>query len=159
MDDYDPAKAHEYYERTKQLKGRDKGSAEDSSGSGSNTQTALAPDRQAARAAAAARVKSLNGKLAKLQAALKAARAKSSTSSKSSDKPSAGEANAKQKAANKQYYAKHKNEIANDRKAEAKSTPEKASAKAEPRGIEELESAIRNTLGELKAAIAKLKSL
>lgn len=83
---------------------------------------------------------------------------------------SIGEANAKKKAQNKEYYNKNKNEIANDRKAEArksgssssggssKSSSSTSESKA-PKSVEEIEAAIRTTLTQLKAAIQKLKSL
>jgi hypothetical protein len=154
MREYDPVKAKEYYERTKQLKGRDKGSAEDPKSGSRPPKAPPASDRQAVRAAAAARVKSLNDKLTKLRAALTAARAKSR------DKPSAAESKSKDAAYNKKHYAENKNEIANDRKAKARSAPDKPeAAKPAARGVEEIEAAIRTTLVELKSAIAKLKAL
>lgn len=154
---YDAAARRERYLRERQLKGREKGS-EDETSSGPRPPAAQpAPNQQAARAAAAARVKGLNEKLTKLRAALAAAR------KKSSDKPTAAESKSKDKAYNEDYYAKNKTKIANDRKAEARSSGGSKKAAATPatesRSVSELETAIRSTLVELKAAITKLRSL
>lgn len=157
MAEYDPAKAHEYYERTKKLKGRESGKGDTPSGGRGNS-AAPTKDRTAARAAAAQRVKALNGKLTQLKAALQAARAKAPEDKK----PSSGESKIKEAAYNKQYHEKNKLEIANDRKAKARSEPAKAdsaSPTAAPKSVEEIETAIRSTLVQLKAAIAKLKTL
>lgn len=157
---YDAAARRERYLRERQLKGREPGKGDEPK-SGSAPPKAPPPpaDRSAARAAAAARVKSLNLKLTNLRAALQAARKKSSPS----DKPSAGEAKSKDKAYNEDYYNKNKTKIANDRKADARKSgggsKSETPAKPAARGVEELESAIRSTLVELKAAITKLRSL
>lgn len=157
----------DYYERTKQLKGRQPGKGDDSSG-GRSAGPSPPPNRQAARAAAAARVNALNAKLTQLRAALQAARAKSSKPDPNG-KMSEGEAASKKKQQNKEYYNKHKNEIKNDQKAEARKSGSSSgggsksstssTSESSTRSVEELESAIRSTLTELKAAIAKLKSL
>jgi hypothetical protein len=156
----------EYYERNKQLKGREKGSKYVS---GARDRPAAPPAKnQAARAAAAKRVKALNAKLTQLRAALAAAKAKAPKSDPNAGK-SKGETEAKKKADNKEYYEKNKNEIKNDRKAEARSQPSKSggssgsktstTSSSTPRSVEDIEAAIRSTLTELKAAIAKLKTL
>lgn len=162
----DAAYQKEYYERTKQLKGRQPGKGYVSGGRDRAPAQAPPPDNKAARAAAAQRVKALNAKLTQLKAALQAARAKAPKSSPN-DTPSKGESDAKKKAQNEEYYNKNKNEIANDRKAEARKSgsgggakgSESSESKPASRSVEEIETAIRNTLTELKAAIAKLKTL
>lgn len=160
--EYDPVARKERYERTKQLKGREPGRGEDESASRAPAPKAPTQDRQAARAAAAQRVKSLNAKLTKLREALRAAREKSAS------KPSAAEQKSKDKAYNEEYYTKNKTKIANDRKSEARATASKGgssgsssseTSKPASRGVEEIEAAIRSTLVELKAAVAKLKTL
>lgn len=156
-----------YYERNKQLKGREPGKGEPTSSGVSPVGQKPPPNNQAARAAAAQRVKALNAKLTQLRAALAAAKAKAPKKDPNEGK-SKGETEAAKKKANEEYYNKNKNEIKNDRKADArksegsnsggsKSSP--STSTAEPRSVEEIESAIRSTLGQLKAAIAKLKSL
>lgn len=158
----------EYYERNKKLKGREKGSGYKS---GARDRAPQAPVKKnpAARAAAAKRVRALNAKLTQLRAALAAAKAKAPKSDPNAGR-SKGETEAKKKADNKEYYEKNKNEIKNDRKAEARSQPSKSggssgsktsstSSAPASRSVEEIEAAIRSTLTELKAAIAKLKTL
>jgi len=158
--EYDAAARRERYLRERRLKGREKGEGDATSGPRAPAAAAPPKDRQAARTAAAARVKALNGRLIQLRTALQAAR------KKSSDKPSAAEKKSKDEAYNEEYYAKNKLKIANDAKAEARksggSTSTSSSttpSKPASRSVEELESAIRSTLVELKSAIAKLKSL
>jgi len=158
-----------YYERNKQLKGRQPGKGDDSSSGAGPVGQAPPKDRQAARAAAAAQVKALNAKLTQLRAALQAARASSSGKSDPNEGKSKAETDAKKKADNKEYYNKNKTKIANDRKAEERksggssSGGSKSSSSSSPesssRSVEEIESAIRSTLTQLKAAVAKLRSL
>jgi hypothetical protein len=157
----------EYYERNKQLKGRNKGSSYKSGGRDRTPPVPTPAKNQAARAAATKRVKALNAKLTQLRAALAAAKAKAPKSDPNAGR-SKGESEAKKKADNKEYYEKNKNEIKNDRKAESRSAPAKSggssaakesSSAPASRSVEEIETAIRNTLNELKSAIAKLKSL
>jgi hypothetical protein len=155
----------EYYERTKQLKGRKPGKTE-VVGTGRSSGAPDPPkNNQAARAAAAQRVKALNAKLTQLRAALQAARAKAPKKDPNEGKSKA-ESDLSKKKANEKYYEENKNEIKNDRKAESRksggsSSGSESSSSSEPkeRSVEELEAAIRSTLTQLKAAIAKLKSL
>lgn len=156
----------EYYERNKQLKGRQPGKGEPAGSGVARGGPIPPPDNKAARAAAAQRVKALNAKLTQLRAALAAAKAKAPKKDPNEGK-SEGETKAAKKKANEEYYNKNKNEIKNDKKAEARKSEgsssggskSSTSSSPEPRSVEEIESAIRNTLTQLKAAIAKLKSL
>lgn len=160
MAEYDPEeRRRRYLENEQELKGRKTGvAAKDRQWKSGGAAPAPKKD-PATRAAAAQRVKALTAKLAQLKAALAAASAKSGESTK----PSAGESKLKEKQANEKYYNENKNEIANDRKAEARSSSKSpstpASSGTEPRSAEELKSAIRSTLTELKAAVAKLRTL
>lgn len=156
-----------YYERTKQLKGRQAGKGDDSSSGGRPVGQAPPKNRQAARAAAAAKVKSLNAKLTQLRAALQAARAKAPKKDPNEGK-SKGETEAAKKKANEEYYNKNKQKIANDRKAEARKSGGSSSGGSKSstsetdsgtKSVEEIEAAIRTTLTQLKAAVAKLRSL
>lgn len=156
---YDPAARRQRYLETRELKGREKGS-DDPVGTGRAPAKAAPPaNRQAARAAAAQRVSALNAKLTQLKAALAAARQKSS-SSKPSAKPGTAEAKSKDKAYNEKYYEEHKSKIAADKKQSGGSAASKTSTtQPATRSVEELESAIRDTLNQLKVAVARLKSL
>lgn len=159
--EYDAAARRERYLRERQLKGREKGEGDATSGPRAPAAAAPPKDRSAARAAAAARVKALNGRLTTLRAALQAAR------KKSADKPSEAEKKSKDEKYNEDYYAKNKTKLANKAKADARAegggSKSKSSTPDSPtsgtRSVEELESAIRSTLTQLKSALTKLRSL
>lgn len=155
--EYNAAARKERYERTKQLKGRQPGKGDEPSSGSGPAKAQPPPDRSAARAAAAKRVKALNGKLTQLRDALKAARAKGSADK--APKKSAVESKAEKLKANKDYYEKNKKEIAAKAGSKAKAPSKPEDTKPEARGVEDIEAAIKSTLVELKAAIAKLKTL
>lgn len=153
---YDPAIRRERYLRERELKGRQPGKGEAPS-SGSTAKAVPKAPNTAARAAAAKQVASIKAKLESLKAAL-------AKLPKTEDKPSAGESKAKDEAYNEKYYTENKTKIANDRKSEARSAPSKSSStssapKPEARSADDIRAAIRTTLVELKAAVAKLKAL
>lgn len=157
----------DYYERNKQLKGRQPGKGKDTSSGVFRAGEAPPKKDPAARAAAAQRVKSLNAKLTQLRAALQAARAKAPKKDPNEGK-SKGETEAAKKKANEEYYNKNKNEIKNDRKADARKSGGSSSGGSKsstsetdtaPKSVEEIEAAIRTTITQLKAAVAKLRSL
>lgn len=151
----------DYYERTKQLKGREKGSSETTGVAKAGSKTPPPADRQAARAAAAKRVSALNAKLTQLRAALAAAKKKSPSKT---PKPGSAEAESKKKADNEKYYQENKSKIAAKAVAKGKGGSSASKKESSPtssgtRSVAELETAIKATLGELKTAIAKLKTL
>lgn len=167
---YDPKKAHDYYERTKKLKGR-KPSAPQSPVHMQNTRGSRADGssrinrhtEQKARAndaAASAEVKSaqarvvrLKSAVSKLTTALSAARAalsaKRQTARDTAKKNSDGKSTAEEKQASKKYRDKHKQEIATKRKSTSSSSTPSSSSTS---------SVSDMSASELEARIIKLSS-
>ena len=125
---YDPKKAHDYYERTKHLKGRNKGQAGSSRASPSASSGAqAAPVKVSSETQAAiAKVNRLKDAVSKLQSALSEAEAllskKRQDARKSAKANSDGKSTAKEKQSAKEYRDKHKTEIANKRKQDSSSS-------------------------------------
>lgn len=119
--DYDPVKAHEYYERHKQLKGRNKGSARRTL----KPRTTRAPASSAKarqRKELSASIQSLSKKLQQLEALIRKkeheaksedrkGKAKKERSAKEKDKPKSAAEKAKAARDNKQFRDKHKQEL------------------------------------------------
>lgn len=149
---YDPQKAHEYYERTKELKGRKKGSSPTP-----HVQRKVASQAQVKTAEQ--KVAEIKGKLERLRALLR-----EKVAASKSDEPE--RKNAAQKAADakksKEYYDKHKESIKNDREKASKGSGGGSSAggkTAADMTADELRTAIRNTVAQLKQAINNAQSL
>src|SRR6188768_767944 len=126
--EYDPAKAREYYLRTRELKGRKKGSADEPSGGDRKAKTqagkggakALQTKTSSKKRSSTtqAKIDELKKRLAKLKTALAelvaAAKKRSGVDSKApsgakgSDSKGTSHLTAKQKRENKEYYEKHK---------------------------------------------------
>jgi len=155
--DYDPQKAKEYYERTKHLKGRKKGSAIESSGRrpvGAKTPTVKVPNRAAEhKAAQVARVRELTERLKKLRAIYKklidAAKRRSGVEVKPdpAEKDAAGK-DKKSSAEDLSAAEKRKKSIA-AKKAYEKEHPDKA--------VEALDKQVAAMVEKIKEARAKLK--
>lgn len=152
--EYDPQARREYYLRTRELKGREKGAKKDYL-SAVVKRDKPATDKQID--SAQEKVQQIAAKLDRLRALL---REKTAASKSSSD----GKQNHAQKEAakkdSKEYYDKHKEQIKNNREKGGKgggsSTP---SGGASSMDADELRSAIRRTVGQLKEAIAKARQL
>lgn len=166
---YDPAKAHAYYIRTRQLKGRTRAAAVLTK----NPTVAKAPvaklqknslARQKAAKAKIARLtialNTLNDALHKAQVAL---RNKQAEAKKNSD----GKSTVKEKQAAKQFRDTHKAQIAAADKKASKATPAKAAAPKSVSDMNEKELTARiskikvlisNVHGQIKAAQLVLKS-
>lgn len=170
-DAYDPAKAHAYYLRTRKLKGRRKGRAEQLSttgakkvGSSSTTYTVKLNSGQAIKLTgkqlveqqvyAAKRINNIKKSLAELGTRLKMMMAETRREIKKS--PTVAD---KSKAAreSKQYRDKHKQEISTKRKTKA--TKESTESERKEDAIVELEKKINEVKGRLTAAVAKQRSL
>lgn len=139
---YDPVKAHDYYERTKHLQGRKPGAGRQPQGR---------PKAAQAQKNAQQKVAEIRAKLDRLRALLREKEASERKSKAPEHK------NASQKAADaqkdKEYYDKHKQEIKNNRTQAAKSGGGGGKTAADM-SADELRSAIRNTVTQLKKAIA-----
>lgn len=158
---YDPAKAHEYYLRTRKLKGRRKSTTYTVNlGSG---RTVILTSRELAeqKAYAAKRLRVTLDKLTELNAKLREvmsdAKQKKATSKREASKaPSAAD---KSKAAreSKTYRDKHQQKIANKRKRVAVETKKKPTSAKDP--VAALETKIANVRKTLKVVLAKQRAL
>lgn len=155
---YDPKKAHDYYERTKKLKGRQGGSPPTHAplapkvGQGSrivesgNANSAKHPPHVPPTAEAIARVNRLRAAVSKIETALSAARAalsqKRQAATKTAQANSDGKSTQKQKTAAKQYRNKNKAKLATKRKASASSTPASSSTSVSSMSVQDLQARI-----------------
>lgn len=148
---YDPAKAHDYYERTKDLKGRKKGQGEHPPANHAS---------QAQVASAQQKVASIEAKLGRLRELL---RQKVADEKKSGgQKPSTQADKIKNRQASKRYRDQHANEIKNDSKAAARKSGGSSSTggkTASSMSSSELRTAISHTVAQLKSAIQDAKRL
>lgn len=165
---YDPVKAHEYYLRTRKLKGRKKGRAEQPVGGrvGSVVKTALAgprakqpvrnnPQLQRQRQQAAARVTTLRKKLAELQtrlkekeAAAREAEAKEKKGPTSSEKREAAERS-------KDWRAKNQQKVKQQEKQRAAKEKDQPATEKKSGGGEDSVEGIRTAITRVKAALDK----
>jgi HK97 family phage prohead protease len=172
---YDPAKAHAYYERTKKLKGRKSDGSSRGSGLGGNgtpesglifrskskktnsSKPKVSPETSTSNATVVrlkAKVVALSGALSKAKQALSEKRAAArETEKKNSD----GKSTAKEKQASKEYRDKNKAKIAEKRKSESSSdSPDPGGYSS--MSVEELTvrvSTIQRTLGEAKRQLTE----
>lgn len=156
---YDPVKAHEYYIRTRQLKGRKKGSSTFlvSKPSG-KTVTLTTRELAEQRAYAAKRINDIKLKLAelnsKLAVALREARDKKAKSEREAKKPPTAAEKAEAARESKKYRAKNRQKIANTRKSAARKEKSKES---DP--VEALQTKIGEIKKRLSAAVAIQRAL
>lgn len=162
---YDPVKAHEYYLRTRQLKGRKKATTYTVNYNG---RTVKLTARQLAeqKAYAAERIDNIKKKLSELntkllQAVREAKEKKAKSKREASKAPSAAE---KSEAArdSRKYRDKHKQELATKRKraaekADKTSTTKKQSGSSDP--VEDLVNRIGKVKKTLKDAVARQRAL
>lgn len=175
---YDPVKAHEYYMRTRELKGRDAAAA--SKGSSRSSKLKVIPAKAAPknsakskRKAAEAKVARLANKVVRIQKALKAAQAslsekkqaeqktrqnKKETEKKNSD----GKSTVAEKLSSQRYRDKNKN----TKKSEGGSSGGSGKKKAGELNVEQLETrvadlklALKDAKTQLKKANAEVRSL
>lgn len=152
---YDPVKAHEYYLRVRQLKGRTKGASK-APGQVKN------PGRTDGQAAVRARVGRLRSKLAKLNAARLATetaiREKRKNESATKKKNSDGKTTAAERQASKNYRDKHKTELANKRKHDSKISSGGGSSSSAPSLSSMSVNELQTRLGKIQDAIKSAKS-
>lgn len=157
---YDPVKAHEYYIRTRQLKGRKKGSPTYTVTKPSGkTVTLTGRELAEQRAYAAKRVNDIKLKLAELQsklvAALGDAREKKAKSEREAKKPPTAAEKAEAARESKKYRTKNRQKIANQRKSAART--EKTKKEADP--VKALQTKIGEIKKRLSAAVAIQRAL
>lgn len=158
---YDPVKAHEYYVRTRKLKGREKGAGKTSSGrakSSGKSANAGSADRQKK---AQERVTRLKATVSKIQSAISEAEAalsaKRQTAAKT-EKNSDGKTTAKERQSAKEYRDKHKQEIAAKRRKTTSSSggsSKSSSTSVSDMGVQDL----RIRISKLKSALRDAKRL
>lgn len=164
--DYDPRKAHEYYLRTRQLKGRSPKQIEDLVKKTGSDRAVTRPKSQRANTANAKtssrmRVVRLTEKVAKLQNALKEAedalRAKREEAKKNSD----GKTTAKERADSKKYRDTHKSQLATKRKEKTASTGSSSTSSTSssaPKSVSEMsESELVDRVSKIKGLISEAK--
>ena len=156
---YDPVKAHAYYERTKHLKGRKKGSGSSSSGSsGPRVSTTSAP-RKATLTPQQATVARLQSKVTALSKALSAARQalslKRQAELKAKKQSSDGKTTVQERASAKKYRDTHKAELATKRKQRA--TKESSDSPRTLSSMSSDELSIR--ISRLRAALTEARRL
>lgn len=168
---YDPVKAHQYYLRTRKLKGRRKGRAE--TPVGRVVKTALTspagkkpvsnnPQLQRQRQQAAARVDTLRKKLSELNTRLKEKMAEArETERKEKKGPSSSE---KREAAerSKDWRAKNQQKVKQQEKqraAKEKNQPETKKSGGGEDSIEGIRTAITNVKAALDKAVARQRAL
>lgn len=154
---YDPQKAHEYYLRTRQLKGRKKGSTYTVKTEGGGTVHLTEKQLVEQKAYAEKRVSEIKTRLNELSSHLRKMMADARHSqAKSQRKPTVAD---KSKAAreSKQYRAKHKQQLATKRKVASSRSPAKHTPKKNT--VAELEHKITLIKSNLQKAVAKQRAL
>lgn len=166
---YDPAKAHEYYLRTRKLKGKKTGTAVAPKGrpvgKQLTTHSVAAPKQKTAlehRKEVAARVESMKGRLEKLRKLLrqlvKEAQIRSGVDPKDQKaKAKATAGSEKLTAAEKKEAAKRSKEYREKHKAELAKETLTAQEKRLSEQIKDVEAKITKAKAELKAAVAKAR--
>ena len=155
---YDPVKAHEYYIRTRKLKGRKKGAQPQRSGRG---RSSASVDLIKTRASAAARVAGLRKKIHLLKRELNKREAEAKKAAKEAKKPDSAAEKRKKAKESAQYRDKHKQQLKTKAKTTSKSGGS-ASSKSKSGGkksTEELKSTIDRLETKLAAAVARQKAL
>ena len=157
---YDPVKAHEYYLRTRQLKGRKKGSTYSVRSRSGKTVVLTQRELNEQRAYAVTRINNIKTKLVelntKLREALKEAGEKKAKAERKADKaPTAAE---KSEAAreSKKYRDKHQQELSSKR---AKATKSRSKTSTENDPVATLQAKIGEIKKRLSAAVAIQRAL
>lgn len=152
---YDPRKAHEYYLRTRQLKGRKKGTSYTVTLDGGATVRLSGQQLKEQRAYASKRVGEIKARLVELTTKLH--EMKAAAHKKKDRKPTAADRSHIKREARK-YREKHRSELASKaRRRGSKTHATKSHTKQS--GIVELEHKIIKIRSNLKAAVARQKSL
>lgn len=156
---YDPVKAHEYYIRNRQLKGRKKGVSYTVQYKG-KTVKLTARELTEQRAYAAQRVSDIQNKLSelntKLRAALRDAKEKKNKSIRESSKPASAAEKSKAARDSRKYRDKHKQSLATKSKRTASKTKDKAKS-TDP--VEQLVHKVEQIKETLKTAVARQRAL
>ena len=152
---YDPVKAHAYYMRTRQLKGRKKATSYTVKVDGGATVRLSEQQLKEQRAYAAKRVGDIKTRLHELS--MKLQEMKSAAQHKKNRKPTAADRSQMKRDARK-YREKHQSELASKaRRRTSKTQTSKSHTKQS--GVVELEHKIIKIRSNLRAAVAKQRAL
>lgn len=156
--DYDPVKAHEYYERTKELKGRKKAAPKPRGGNRQPKAHASGSPRHKIRGTQA-RITRLRGKISTLNKALSEAEAalsaKRQSARKTAKQNSDGKTTAKERQNSQQYRDKHKEELKAKRK---KSGSSGGSSKSSSKSVSSMSTQeLTNRISKIKSALRDAK--
>jgi hypothetical protein len=166
---YDPRKAHEYYLRTRKLKGRKSGTAvaDFRSGDGKSSYTVKLRDGKTAklneqqlaeqRLYAEARVQSIQKKLVELNKALKEKMAEARKAEAEANKPKTAAEKAKAARDAKKYRDKNQQKLKNARAKKA--AQDKPASEPKPDSVEGLKKTIEKAKKSLDAALERQRSL
>lgn len=163
--DYDPQKAHDYYERTKHLKGRNRRQTEDFTKSrGSTKVRPRRPGEPMAnmvtpKQSAQMRVVRLTEKIHKLNDALHQAQEALRNKREEARKNSDGKTTAKERADAKKYRDTHKSELATKRKKDSSSSGSSSTSSSGPKSVSEMsESELTDRISRIRGAISDAKT-
>lgn len=158
---YDPVKAHEYYMRTRQLKGRKKGSSQTVTVTTPTGKTVKMNPKQLAeqKAFAAHRVTEIKAKLTELNQKLKKKVAELKKAEADAKKPKSAADKHKEAQQAKKYRDKNKQKLANKRKESDSKKSDSTKDKPNTDTLEGLKTAIAETKGRLTSALAKQRAL
>jgi hypothetical protein len=152
---YDPRKAHEYYMRTRQLKGRKKGTSYTVKTDGGGTIHLSEQQLKEQKAYASKRVGEIKTRLLELSAKLK--EMKAAAQRKTVHKPTAADRSKTKRDARK-YREKHRSELASKARRRASKT-HSSKSHTKQSGVVELEHKIVKIRSNLRAAVAKQRAL
>lgn len=170
---YDPAKAHQYYEEHKKLKGRRRGAADDPR-TGKTREEIAANSKAKQKKELAAKIEALSERLNKLEALIKKreheeasedrkGKAKKERAAKEADKPKSAAEKAAAARESEKYRKEHKQELKNKAKASDKSgggsSGKKKDGKAKKHSTSELRSLATKVKGQIAVAKQKLAAL
>lgn len=181
---YDPVKAHEYYERTKKLKGRRQGVSETSSNgrrpSGQDSRTGKTRKEIAQGARARQRkelttaIQSLQGRLQKLEARIRdleqeeasedrKSKAKKERAAKEREKPKTAAEKAEAVRESKKYREKHRQELKTeakrDRETSGGGSTSDTESESKTESISQLKTLATKVKGKIAVAKQKLAAL
>lgn len=152
---YDPVKAHEYYMRTRQLKGRKKATSYTVRTDSGGTVRLSEQQLKEQRAYAAKRVGEIKTRLHELS--MKLQEMKASTHHKKDRKPTAADRSQMKRDARK-YREKHRAELASKARRRASKT-QTSKSHTKQSGVVALEHKIIQIRSNLRAAVAKQRAL
>lgn len=168
---YDPAKAHDYYEKHKHLTGRKKGSTSPPAGSAPASKRPDAGAKARQRKELQASIQALQERLTKLEALIKKreheaasedrkSKAKKERAAKEKDKPKTAAEKAKAARDSEQYRKQHKQELKSKAKKDGgKSGGGDGKKGAKKHSVSDLKSLATKVKGQIAVAKQKLAAL